>query len=60
MHNINLKSKYYKCIVLSIIFVNDNKEVNVTTPQISKCCSFCYNKPILNLNPIIQARKGLI
>jgi len=46
--------------VLGIIFVNDNKEVNVRTPQISKCCSFCYNKPILNLNPITQARKGLI
>jgi len=24
------------------------------------CCIFCYNNPILNVNPKNQARKGLI
>ncbi len=46
--------------MLGIIFVNDNKEVNVTTPQTSKYCNFCHNKLILNLNPKTQARKGII
>jgi hypothetical protein len=39
--------------------VNDNKEVNVTTPQTMHCI-LCHNNPILNLNPKIQARKWLI
>ncbi len=46
--------------MLGIIFVNDNKEVNVTTFQTSKCCIFCHNKPVLNLNPKNQARNELI
>jgi len=39
--------------------VNDNKEVNVITFQ-TMSCIFCHNNPILNVNPKIQARKGLI
>jgi hypothetical protein len=35
--------------------VNDNKKVNITTPQ-TICCIICHNNPILNL----KARKGLI
>ncbi len=39
--------------------VNDNKEVNVIAFQ-TMCCILCHNNPILNVNPKIQARKGLI
>ncbi len=39
--------------------VNDNKEVIVIAFR-SMCCIFCHNNPILNVNPKIQARKGLI
>jgi len=39
--------------------VNDNIEVNVTTFQTMHCI-FCHNNPILNLNKVNQARKGLI
>ncbi len=39
--------------------VNDNKEVNVTTPEIMHYI-LCHNNPILNVNPKTQARKGLI
>ncbi len=46
--------------MLGIIFVNDNKKVNITTFQTSKCYIFCHNKPVLNLNPRTQARNGLI
>ncbi len=35
------------------------KKVNVIAPK-TMCCIFCYNNPILNLNPKTQARKGLI
>jgi hypothetical protein len=39
--------------------VNDNKEVNVIVfPAIR--CILCHNNPILNVNPITQARKRLI
>jgi hypothetical protein len=39
--------------------VNDNKKINITTPQ-TMCCIICHNNPVLNLNPKTQARKGLI
>jgi hypothetical protein len=39
--------------------VNNNKEVNVTTPQTMHCI-FYHSNPILNLNSKTQARKGLI
>jgi hypothetical protein len=39
--------------------LNDNKEINVATFQIMHCIP-CHNNPILNVNPKIQARKGLI
>ncbi len=39
--------------------VNDNKEVNVITPQNMRCI-FCHNNPILNVNPKTQAKKKLI
>jgi len=39
--------------------VNDNKEVNIATPQIMHYI-LCHNNPILNENPKTQARKGLI
>jgi len=39
--------------------VNDNKKINVITPQIM-CYIPCHNNPILNLNPKTQGRKGLI
>jgi hypothetical protein len=39
--------------------VNDNKEVNVTTPQTIHCI-ICHSNPIFNVNPKTQARKGLI
>jgi hypothetical protein len=48
-----------KCFVLSILCVNDNKEVNLTTPQVM-CCILCHDSLILNLNPKTQARKRLI
>jgi hypothetical protein len=38
---------------------NDNKEVNVIAPQ-TMCCILCHNSPILNVNPKLQVRKGLI
>jgi hypothetical protein len=40
-------------------YVNDNKEVNVTTLQTMHCI-LCHNNLILNLNKINQTRKGLI
>jgi len=40
-------------------FINDNKKVNVTTPQTMHYI-LCFNNPILNVNPKMQARKGLI
>jgi hypothetical protein len=39
--------------------LNDNKEVNATTLQ-TIWCILCHNNPILNVNPKIQTRKGLI
>jgi hypothetical protein len=39
--------------------VNDNKEVNVTTPQTMHYI-LCHNNPILNLNPKNQVGKRLI
>jgi hypothetical protein len=39
--------------------VNDNKEVNLISPQTMQCIIY-HNNPILNLNPKPQARKGLI
>jgi len=40
-------------------YVNDNKEVIVITPQTMHCI-LCHNNPILNVNPKMQTRKGLI
>ncbi len=40
-------------------YVNDNEEVNATTPQTMRCI-ICHNNPILNVNPKTQAKKGLI
>ncbi len=37
-------------------YVNDNKEVNATTPQ-TMWCIFCHNNPILNINPNPQLIK---
>ncbi len=42
----------------AFFYVNDNKEVDLITCQIMHCI-ICYNSPILNLNPKIQAKKGL-
>ncbi len=39
--------------------VNDNNELNVSTPQ-TMCYILCHSNPILNLNPKTQAKKGLI
>ncbi len=39
--------------------VNDNKKVNVTTPQTMHCI-LCHNNPILNVNPKMQTKKRLI
>jgi hypothetical protein len=39
--------------------VNDNKEVGFIALQVMHCI-LCYNSPILNLNPKIQARRRLI
>jgi hypothetical protein len=38
---------------------NDNKEVNVIALQTMHSI-ICHNHPVLNLNPKIQDRKGLI
>jgi hypothetical protein len=38
--------------------VNDN-EVDLKNTQIM-CCIFCYQNPIIGINPRIQANKGLI
>jgi hypothetical protein len=51
------KSKNALCWAFSC--VNDNKEVNLTTPQIMHCI-LCHNNPIVNVNIKTQARKGLI
>jgi hypothetical protein len=40
-------------------YVNDNKEVDLTTLQVIYCI-LCYNSPVLNLNPKLQARRKLI
>jgi hypothetical protein len=37
-------------------FVNDNKEVDITTFQTMDCI-FCNNNPILNLNPKTKLEK---
>ncbi len=37
-------------------YVNDNKEVNITTFETMHCI-LCHNNLILNLNPKTQARK---
>jgi hypothetical protein len=39
--------------------LNDNKEVNATTPQ-NMWRILCHNNPILIVNPKTQARKRLI
>jgi hypothetical protein len=38
---------------------NDDKEMNVTTPQTIHCI-LCHNNPILNVNPKRKLGKGLI
>jgi hypothetical protein len=40
-------------------YVNDNKEINATTPQTMQCI-LCHNNPILNVNPKTRASNGLI
>jgi len=40
-------------------FANDNKEVDVTNPQVMHCI-LCQNSLVLNSNPKIQAKRGLI
>jgi hypothetical protein len=45
--------------MLSIYYVNNNKEVDLTTPQVM-CCNFYHNNSILNLNPKTQDRRGFI
>jgi len=52
-----LKSMYALC--WAFFYVNNNKKVDLTTPQIMRCI-ICYNSPILNLNPKNQAKSVLI
>ncbi len=40
-------------------YVNDNKEVDLTTLQVM-CFIFCHNSSILNLNPKTQVKRKLI
>jgi hypothetical protein len=40
-------------------YINDNKEVDLTTLQVISCI-FGYNSLVLNLNPKLQARRKLI
>jgi hypothetical protein len=40
-------------------YVNDNKEIDLITPQIM-CCIICYNNLVLNWNSRNQVRRGLI
>jgi hypothetical protein len=40
-------------------FVNNNNKIDVIAPQVMLFI-FYYNSPILNFNPKIQTRKGLI
>jgi len=53
------KGNNINALCWAFYYVNDNKKVNVITPQTMHCI-FCHNNPILNVNPKIQARKGLI
>jgi hypothetical protein len=39
--------------------VNENGEVDLVNTQIM-CCILCYQNLVIEINPIIQARKGLI
>ncbi len=50
----NLNALYW-----AFYYVNDSKEVSLTTPQVMHDI-LCYNNPILNLNPKTQARRRLI
>jgi hypothetical protein len=52
-----LHSKNALCY--AFFFVNDNKEVDLTTLEIMHYI-FCYNSLILNSNPKNQAKRGLI
>jgi hypothetical protein len=44
------KSNSRNALCWAFYNVNDNKKVDLTTPQ-TMCCIFCHNNPILNLNP---------
>jgi len=60
MHKILFwKTNNKNALCWAVKYVNDNKEVDFIALQIM-CCILCYNSPILNLNPKIQARKKLI
>jgi hypothetical protein len=46
--------------MLGVFFnADDKKKVDLIAPKVM-CCIICYNSPILNLNPKIQAKRGLI
>ncbi len=61
LHAQRLFQKPNNIIVLCQAFycVNDNKKVDVTTPQVMHYI-FCHNSLVLNSNPKTQANKGLI
>jgi hypothetical protein len=60
MHKILFcKTNNKNALCWAVKYVNDNKEVDFIALQIT-CCILCYNSPILNLNPKIQARKKII
>jgi hypothetical protein len=40
----------------SFYCVNDNAKVGLVNPQIMRCI-FCYQNPIIGINPRTQARK---
>jgi hypothetical protein len=54
-----LKPNSRNALCWAFYYVNNNKEVDLTTPQVM-CCIFYHNNSILNLNPKTQDRKGLI
>ncbi len=51
------KSNSRNALCWAFYCVNDNKEVDLITPQIMRCI-LCHNSLVLNLTPKTQAMKG--
>jgi hypothetical protein len=56
MHRSFWKPNSINALCWAFYYVNDNKEIDLTTPQVT-CCIFCHKSSVLNLNKKTQAKK---